>query len=194
MKNILAENLLRFGVKNLNEKDIKILSETLLLEQTQEAKNALAALNQYMQTNPFTSSRFEGNSRGTAQMTTARDVEIVKIRQQNPSAPSVSWYCTFRNLGITDPKTKAFKLNKITMTMFLTAATMDAYEKLAAGFKERAASKSSTVAPSHLGTFTVTVSDTDTVATVDANIRKNWPGLIDRNLLSTMLTLYGVKP
>jgi hypothetical protein len=32
MKNILAENLLRFGVKNLNEKDKEKLSEGLLLE------------------------------------------------------------------------------------------------------------------------------------------------------------------
>jgi hypothetical protein len=32
MKNILAENLLRFGVKNLNEKDRVVLSEALLLE------------------------------------------------------------------------------------------------------------------------------------------------------------------
>lgn len=34
MKNILAENLLRFGVKNLSENDKKVLSESLLMEQT----------------------------------------------------------------------------------------------------------------------------------------------------------------
>jgi hypothetical protein len=45
MKNILAENLLRFGVKNLNETDVKILSESLLLEQIALVDNALKALN-----------------------------------------------------------------------------------------------------------------------------------------------------
>lgn len=45
MKNILAENLLRFGVKNLNETDVKILSESLLLEQIQLVDAAVKALN-----------------------------------------------------------------------------------------------------------------------------------------------------
>ena len=45
MKNILAENLLRFGVKNLNEKDKVVLSEALLLEQIQLVDAAIKALN-----------------------------------------------------------------------------------------------------------------------------------------------------
>ena len=45
MKNILAENLLRFGVKNLNEKDKAVLSEALLLEQIQQVDAAVKALN-----------------------------------------------------------------------------------------------------------------------------------------------------
>jgi hypothetical protein len=193
MKNILAENLLRFGVKNLNEKDKAVLSEAILLEQSQEAKNALAALNNYLKTNPFTSSRYEGRSRGTAEMTSERDIEIIKIRQQNPAAPNVSWYCKFYNRGNIDPTTKVFKLEKIELTMFLTDATMDAYEKLAPGFKQRADQESSTVASTYIGSVAVSVKATDTVATVETNIRKYWPGLIDRNMLSTMLTLYGVK-
>ena len=54
MKNILAENLLRFGVKNLNETDVKILSESLLLEQTQQVTNAINALNTALKAKPTT--------------------------------------------------------------------------------------------------------------------------------------------
>lgn len=46
MKNILAENMLRFGVKNLNETDKAILSEALLLEQVQLVDNAVKTLNE----------------------------------------------------------------------------------------------------------------------------------------------------
>lgn len=52
MKNILAENLLRFGVKNLNEKDKAVLSEALLLEQTQQVTNAINALNTALKAKP----------------------------------------------------------------------------------------------------------------------------------------------
>lgn len=52
MKNILAENLLRFGVKNLNEKDKVILSEALLLEQTQQVTAALKSLNDAFKAKP----------------------------------------------------------------------------------------------------------------------------------------------
>jgi hypothetical protein len=53
MKNILAENLLRFGVKNLNEKDKAILSEALLLEQIAQVDNALKALNEAAAAKPI---------------------------------------------------------------------------------------------------------------------------------------------
>ena len=52
MKNILAENLLRFGVKNLNEKDKAVLSEALLLEQIQQVTTAMDALNTAMAAKP----------------------------------------------------------------------------------------------------------------------------------------------
>jgi hypothetical protein len=48
MKNILAENLLRFGVKNLKESDVKILQESLLVEQVQAVSTALTDLNAAM--------------------------------------------------------------------------------------------------------------------------------------------------
>jgi hypothetical protein len=53
MKNILAENLLRFGVKNLKEKDRAVLSEALLLEQIQLVDAAVKALNTLTAKNPL---------------------------------------------------------------------------------------------------------------------------------------------
>lgn len=52
MKNILAENLLRFGVKNLKETEKKVLSESLLLEQTQQTTAAIDALNTALKEKP----------------------------------------------------------------------------------------------------------------------------------------------
>ena len=52
MKNILAENLLRFGVKNLKEADRAVLSEALLLEQTQQVTAAISALNAALKAKP----------------------------------------------------------------------------------------------------------------------------------------------
>ena len=52
MKNILAENLLRFGVKNLKEADRAVLSEALLLEQTQQVTAAISGLNAALKAKP----------------------------------------------------------------------------------------------------------------------------------------------
>jgi hypothetical protein len=53
MKNILAENLLRFGVKNLKEADRVKLAESLLMEQTTQQKAALTQLNAYLKKTPY---------------------------------------------------------------------------------------------------------------------------------------------
>lgn len=191
MKNILAENLLRFGVKNLSESDKKTLSENILIEQTQEAKNALTALNEYLFKNPFKMPNYEGSIRGTALMVNKRDIEIADIKKKNPDAPIVSAYLRLRMLGVIDATTKNFTLTKVEMEANMTQATLDAYEKIAPGFIERA--KTATTSPGFMYRVNVPVTAKDTVATVEANIKKNWAGVLGGTLLTNMLTLYGVK-
>ena len=48
MKNILAENMLRFGVKNLNESDVEKLHQTSLTEDDVASKNQIAAPNYWI--------------------------------------------------------------------------------------------------------------------------------------------------
>jgi hypothetical protein len=75
MKNILAENMLRFGVKNLKEADTKIISESLLLEQTQQVTAALKSLNDALKAKPTTVGTY------------AKVYPIVSIRWTNNATP-----------------------------------------------------------------------------------------------------------